>query len=38
MNYDFIAIPAEDVPRAADPRFQHLNDTYTSETNQFVGI
>ena len=28
MNYDFIAIPDQDVPQATDPLFQHLVTTY----------
>lgn len=24
MNYEFVAIPEEEVPQAADPLFQHL--------------
>ena len=34
MNYDFIAIPDQDVPHAADPLFQHLVVTHVSETNK----
>src|SRR5262245_40626264 len=34
MQYDFVAIPDEQVPRAADPLFQHLVTTYASETNK----
>jgi uncharacterized damage-inducible protein DinB len=34
MHYDWIAIPESEVPRAADPLFQHLLDTYVSETNK----
>jgi hypothetical protein len=32
MNYDYIAIPDQDVPQAKDPLFQHLVTTYASET------
>jgi uncharacterized damage-inducible protein DinB len=34
MHYDWIAIPESEVPRAANPLFQHLLDTYVSETNK----
>jgi hypothetical protein len=38
MNYDFIAIPDQDVPQAADPLFQHLVITYASETNKTASM
>ncbi len=38
MKYDFIAIPEQDVPRARDPRFQHLLDTYASETDKVISV
>ena len=38
MNYDFIAIPDEDVPQATDPLFQHLVVTYASETNKTASM
>ena len=38
MNYDFIAIPDQDVPPAADPLFQHLIATYASETNKTASM
>jgi uncharacterized damage-inducible protein DinB len=38
MHYDFVAIPDADVPRAAEPIFQHLLDTYASETNKTVSL
>jgi len=38
MQYAFIAISDADVPRAALPLFQHLVDTYASETNKTVSI
>ncbi len=34
MRYDYVAIPAEDVPQAASPLLQHLVTTYVSETNK----
>jgi uncharacterized damage-inducible protein DinB len=36
MHYDFVAIPPQDVPAAADPLFQHLIDTYASETDKTI--
>ena len=38
MHYDFIAIPPAEVPRAANPVFQHLLDTYASETDKVVSV
>ena len=38
MNYDFVAIPDEQVPRAANPLFQHVVTTYASETNKTVSM
>jgi uncharacterized damage-inducible protein DinB len=38
MRYDFIAIPDEEVPQAADPVFQHLVVTYASEANKTAGV
>jgi hypothetical protein len=38
MNYDFIAIPEEQVPQAADPLFEHLVTIYASETNKTAGM
>ncbi len=38
MQYSFTAIPDSDIPRAADPAFQHMLDTYASETNKVVSI
>lgn len=38
MRYDFVAIPAEEVPVAADPTFQHVVSTYASETNKAVSL
>ena len=34
MHYEFVAIPDEQVPQAADPLFGHLVSTYASETNK----
>lgn len=38
MHYDWTAIPDADVPTAADPLFQHLLDTYASETNKTAAM
>ena len=38
MQYDYIAIPQADVPRAADPLFQHLLDTYAGETDKVISV
>ena len=38
MNYEFVAIPDSEVPRAASPVFQHLLDTYASETNKVISV
>ncbi|GAC1445852.1 MAG: hypothetical protein NVSMB56_00130 [Pyrinomonadaceae bacterium] len=38
MFYAYVAIPDSAVPRAASSIFQHLLDTYASETNKIVSI
>ena len=38
MRYAFTAIPEGDVPRASDPMFQHMLETYASETNKVVSV
>jgi uncharacterized damage-inducible protein DinB len=38
MQYEYTAIPEAQVPRACDPVFQHLLDTYASETNKVVSL
>lgn len=38
MNYNVIAIPEDQVPRASNPLFQHLLDTYASETNKVISV
>jgi uncharacterized damage-inducible protein DinB len=38
MQYEYTAIPEAQIPRAADPIFQHLLDTYASETNKVVSL
>jgi uncharacterized damage-inducible protein DinB len=34
MNYAWTAIPEASIPRASNPLFQHLLDTYVSESNK----
>src|SRR3954468_5889475 len=38
MHYDFIAIPDAEVPRTAEPVFQHLLTTYASEANKTASV
>src|SRR5579859_354505 len=38
MNYEFSALPEELIPRAASPLFQHVLDTYASETNKVIAV
>lgn len=38
MNYKAIAIAEEHVPQATNPLFQHLLDTYASETNKVISV
>ena len=38
MPYAFTAIPDTEVPRAANPLFQHLVDIYASETNKVAAV
>ena len=38
MSYSESAIPEADVPRATLPVFQHLLDTYASETNKVISV
>jgi uncharacterized damage-inducible protein DinB len=38
MRYAFIAIADDIIPRATDPTFQHVLDTYASETNKVVSV
>jgi uncharacterized damage-inducible protein DinB len=38
MHYEYVAIPDAEVPRAAEPVFQHLLATYASEANKTVGV
>src|SRR5438445_12622525 len=36
MQYAYLAIPESVIPQAQDPLFQHLLDTYVSESNKVV--
>jgi uncharacterized damage-inducible protein DinB len=36
MNYEFIPIPDKEVPSASETVFQHILDTYASETNKVI--
>jgi uncharacterized damage-inducible protein DinB len=38
MKYAFTAIPDSEVPRAREPLFQHIVDTYASETNKVISV
>ena len=38
MTYSYSAIPDSAVPRASAPVFQHLLDTYASETNKVASV
>lgn len=38
MEYEHVYIPDREVPRAAAPLFQHLVDTYASETNKTASV
>jgi uncharacterized damage-inducible protein DinB len=38
MRYDYTAFPDAQIPRAAEPLFQHVLDTYASESNKVVSV
>jgi uncharacterized damage-inducible protein DinB len=38
VSYPHISVPDSEVPRASSPVFQHLLDTYASETNKVVSV
>jgi uncharacterized damage-inducible protein DinB len=38
MQYEYVAIPEMAVPRAYHPLFQHVLDTYASESNKVVSL
>lgn len=38
MEYAHVQIAESDIPRTADPLFQHLLDTYASETNKTASV
>ncbi|MGH9396603.1 MAG: DinB family protein [Terriglobia bacterium] len=37
-NYVYTAIPDSDIPKAPSPIFQHLLETYASETNKVISV
>ena len=38
MEYEYTAIGEDQVPRASNPVFQHLLDTYASETSKVISV
>ena len=38
MHYDFIAIPEREVPRAADPLFQHRSTSTPAKPKGHLGL
>jgi uncharacterized damage-inducible protein DinB len=38
IEYEYTAIPEAQVPRASNPMFQHLMDTYASETSKVISV
>jgi len=38
MSYDFSAVPEARIPSASVPLFQHILDTYASETNKVISV
>jgi uncharacterized damage-inducible protein DinB len=38
MQYPFVAIASEKIPRAIEPAYQHLLDTYVGETNKVASV
>ena len=38
MTYSHVAIPDAEIPRASRPIFQHLLNTYASETNKVISV
>ena len=38
IEYEYVAIPEMAVPRADNPLFQHMLDTYASESNKVVSL
>jgi uncharacterized damage-inducible protein DinB len=38
MHYEYVAIADGRIPRATDPAFQHMLDTYVSETNKVASV
>ena len=38
MQYAFVAIPDAAIPRSSEPAYQHMLDTYASETNKVASV
>jgi hypothetical protein len=38
MHYDFTALPDSEIPQAVELIFQHVLQTYASETNKTVSV
>ena len=38
MHYPFVAIPDDGIPKASESQFQHMLDTYASETNKTASV
>jgi uncharacterized damage-inducible protein DinB len=38
MQYPFVAIADDEIPRSSEPAFQHMLDTYASETNKVASV
>ncbi|MBA2686235.1 MAG: DinB family protein [Gemmatimonadaceae bacterium] len=38
MHYPFVAIADERIPKSSDPVYQHMLDTYVSETNKVASV
>ena len=38
MQYPFVAITDDEIPRSADPAFQYMLETYASETNKVASV
>ncbi len=38
MDYEHVAIPESEIPRASQPVFQHMLNIYASETNKVISV
>lgn len=38
MNYEYVAIPDSEIPQSSLPFFQHMLNTYASETNKVISV